>query len=774
MAWPSATELATEDLQWFHNDQPIPGAVTTELALDPLTLLHSGNYEARTASTRSNIIVLNVAPARPALVKQTFDLPLDGSNYRFLHYDADGTLYVFVSRPDGNHILAHQNGTLRADFDIALEQRSVSFLEPLSGDRYLVGTSWASGSFEISNQTVVFDNVGQASAPTLRYDTHVAATARLPSGALFIGQNLHDVTGNYRHVIHRLRADGSVDPTYARTNSRAGVLYHLLPIDNDSFVAVILDPGNNGNRRFRIERYRADGSAYPGFHTFYSADIIRLHTALPDGRFVIGIENRDAAGPQNVQRLNADGTWDSAAGILSRYDRHPLRVTRDGTLFDRVGVNSDGNIRCLLRRIQFPGTSSPPAPFDDIGASTSFDFYIDREDRIVTVGDFVSFGGVPTSHAAVLDSSYISPPLPPSAAIEASVTFDDETYQLRTATLSTSDQPAADTTIEWLALDGPTPADPASTALTLTAGTRGRFQLRATNAVGSTYSRIVTIPATAPSPILTNLSARIQIPPTGDPATLGFISRDSPTTPGVPALLFRGIGPGLAPYLDSATVADPQITLRSANGSVLAYNDNWAAELNSAFAQTGAFPLSTGSNDAAIVTTIPAGLHTLQLWPLDESTAKAGLLEAYLAGDGQELHNLSVRAFTETGDHALIAGFALAPPLDQLTAPRPARLLIRAIGPGLQDYGITSHLPNPRLQIFDHENRLIAENVSWSDATDPAELKAVMSSIGAFPLTEDSADAALIIELPSGVYTAVVSPADGQPGTALLELYLLP
>ena len=48
------------------------------------------------------------------------------------------------------------------------------------------------------------------------------------------------------------------------------------------------------------------------------------------------------------------------------------------------------------------------------------------------------------------------------------------------------------------------------------------------------------------------------------------------------------------------------------------------------------------------------------------------------------------------------------------------------------------------------------------------------SALGAFALTAGSKDAALLVTLDPGVYTAQLSSADGSSGTALVEIYQLP
>lgn len=45
--------------------------------------------------------------------------------------------------------------------------------------------------------------------------------------------------------------------------------------------------------------------------------------------------------------------------------------------------------------------------------------------------------------------------------------------------------------------------------------------------------------------------------------------------------------------------------------------------------------------------------------------------------------------------------------------------------------------------------------------------------VGAFDLTEGSHDAATVVDLPPGAYSAVIDAGDGGTGTALVELYLV-
>ncbi len=76
------------------------------------------------------------------------------------------------------------------------------------------------------------------------------------------------------------------------------------------------------------------------------------------------------------------------------------------------------------------------------------------------------------------------------------------------------------------------------------------------------------------------------------------------------------------------TLADPEIILHDSDGEVMARNDNWSANLCSAFEAVGAFELETGSLDAAMVLPLWPGLYTIHLWGADGGSGQ-GLIEIY-------------------------------------------------------------------------------------------------------------------------------------------------
>jgi phosphodiesterase/alkaline phosphatase D-like protein len=128
------------------------------------------------------------------------------------------------------------------------------------------------------------------------------------------------------------------------------------------------------------------------------------------------------------------------------------------------------------------------------------------------------------------------------------------------------------------------------------------------------------------------------------------------------------------------------------------------------------------------------------------------------------LANVSTLA-TLTGADSVVSGFVISGATNR-------RVLVRAVGPTLEAFGVRDALKRPMLSVFDSE-RLIASNSGWGEpAGQIEELTSAFDRVGAFRLvSETSADSALVLNLSSGAYTMQVKSGDGTPGAALLELY---
>ena len=231
-------------------------------------------------------------------------------------------------------------------------------------------------------------------------------------------------------------------------------------------------------------------------------------------------------------------------------------------------------------------------------------------------------------------------------------------------------------------------------------------------------------------------------------------------------LLVRGIGPGLAsvgvPPGDA--LRDPHLTLFSGT-SAIATNEDWNIAVADVANRVGAFPLPPGSRDAAFVTSLSRGAYTVHVSGAD-ATPGTALIELYdtnaapTNGDSSRLVNISGRCRLNTADDVLIAGFVIS-------GQSAKRILIRAVGPGLRQLGVTDAMADPQLTIY-HGNEVVAANGDWTFTLPMVDL---FKDLGAFALDQDSKDAVVVIDLPPGVYTAVACGTGGSPGSVLLEVY---
>ncbi len=95
--------------------------------------------------------------------------------------------------------------------------------------------------------------------------------------------------------------------------------------------------------------------------------------------------------------------------------------------------------------------------------------------------------------------------------------------------------------------------------------------------------------------------------------------------------------------------------------------------------------------DAAVLETLRPGANSIHITDADAGVA---LGEIYTLPEFEgTLLNLSCRTLVGTGSAQVIGGFVLA-------SDRPERLLIRAVGPELANYGVANVLDNPWIEIF--------------------------------------------------------------------------
>jgi hypothetical protein len=265
-----------------------------------------------------------------------------------------------------------------------------------------------------------------------------------------------------------------------------------------------------------------------------------------------------------------------------------------------------------------------------------------------------------------------------------------------------------------------------------------------------------------------NISTRASVSGGSQVAIAGFVIAGQQSK----TVLIRAVGPSLAGFGVAGPLGAPTLTLYS-GPTVVSTNTGWgsapnASQIAGAASLAGAFALAPGSADSAILTTLSPGAYTAVVGSANGASGVA-LVEVYdLSGasPGQELVNLSSRAFAGPGEDSLIAGVVV-----NGTAPK--RLLIRAAGPALAQFGISGGLASPQLTLFSGST-VIAQNSGWSTSADSSAIAQAAADAGAFAYAPGSADSAIIIELPPGAYTAQVSGLGGASGISLVEVYEVP
>ncbi|HEV2839706.1 MAG TPA: hypothetical protein VGW39_00130 [Chthoniobacterales bacterium] len=119
--------------------------------------------------------------------------------------------------------------------------------------------------------------------------------------------------------------------------------------------------------------------------------------------------------------------------------------------------------------------------------------------------------------------------------------------------------------------------------------------------------------------------------------------------------------------------------------------------------------------------------------------------------------NLSTRMRVQTGDNVGIGGFII-------TGSAPKRVIVRAIGPSLTQYGVPDALADPVMELNGPSSFATITNDNWRD-TQAAEIKAT------FIPPANVLESAIVATLAPGAYTAIVSGKDNTSGVALVEVY---
>lgn len=182
-----------------------------------------------------------------------------------------------------------------------------------------------------------------------------------------------------------------------------------------------------------------------------------------------------------------------------------------------------------------------------------------------------------------------------------------------------------------------------------------------------------------------------------------------------------------------------------------------------------AFRLATGpSYTIGAVQPADAGRYTVTVSnAAGTNTSSADLTVTPLATSAEtRAANISTRGRVDANASILIAGFYVG----GTTA---KTVLLRAVGPtlGTAPYNVPGVLGDPVLTLFNSAGQTVAQNDNWSANANAADIQGAATRVGAFALAAGSRDAAMLVALAPGSYTAQVTRNSTTPGIALVEAY---
>ncbi len=243
------------------------------------------------------------------------------------------------------------------------------------------------------------------------------------------------------------------------------------------------------------------------------------------------------------------------------------------------------------------------------------------------------------------------------------------------------------------------------------------------------------------------------------------------------SVAIRARGPSLLEHSVPNPIGDPKMTVYPWGRDSIGGNDDWLdrfsiAEMESLQNKTGASSITEYASESVFMDDLATGVYTAVIENSD-GTSGLGLAEIYeVPTDGEydeqaALVNLSARGFVDTGVNVLIGGFVVA-------GDAPVRVLLRGVGPGLEELGVVNTIDQPRITVYDSTSSSMVSNQNWGIGGQIGEIIELSKTVGAFDLKLGSKDAALIATLPPGLYTCVLDTESDDNGVGLLEIYLAP
>ncbi len=631
--------------------------------------------------------------------------------------------------------------------------------------------------------------------------SNIYSVLPLADGRMIITGSFSTYNGSPARGIARIKADGTLDSTFAVGNgfggTGSGYALAALP-DGRIFVAGAFTSVDS-RPRGRVAVLLPDGSVDPSFAPSSGAGSTVYAAAVQaDGKIVIGgsFSSYNGSTAPSVARILANGALDTSfnPGTGPNNAVYALAVQPDGMVlaggvFSLFADISRGGVARLRSDGGLDTTFVPPS------ISTTNALHLQEDGRVLVRGTFSTAGGEGSAYLARLtatgarDTTFLAGGFTPSSSTGATfasrmvmgdsgqifmqssgsagmsateattlpvITVPPATVAVgvgATATFSVTASSSLPFTYQWLRNGSPLTGETRSTLTIVNAqaANEGNYSVRLTSELGSVTSGSAALLVGA-APGFAGASTLGQL--------VGGVYDGAFTVEGATAktMLVRALGPALTV---AEALADPRVEIvAAATGTVVASNDDWQSAANASQAQQianqlGLTALTAGSKDAAILVPLNPGTYRVRIGGPSGATGRA-VLEVYEADTVPRLvyaaTNLYLNAATGT------VNFVTSLP------PAGRSYLVRALGPSL---GSVSALADPRLLVRSGATPL-AQNDDWGGT---AELVAAATTAGVLPLAPDSKDAAAIVVPPTASPLAVdVSGPAGASGFVWIEV----
>lgn len=611
-----------------------------------------------------------------------------------------------------------------------------------------------------------------------QFDGTVRALALGSAGRLYVGGDFTTAGGSARAGLARLLSSGGLDTAFT-AQVEGSVL--ALAVQPDGRVLLGGDFSKvNGQTRRHLARLNADGTLDAAFDPAPSAPV-RALTARVDGSVIVGGDFTSIAGVNRARLalLKADGSLDTSLSADANASVHALTGLLDGRalvggafttvgsaadyLISRVGGSSSGaySFTVASGRQSATWNLSGPAPaFASVGLSYS------------TNGNLWNSLGAATPSADGKTWQWSG-----ATALPA-----DTPYLLRARAVVPASGGGTQGLVEvsWQFVNSVaageitvgTPSGGGTGGSGGTGGGSGSGSGSGTGSItlsGPIYS--ATVNATSAG-YLSDFSSLLRLRASEIKFVNFVISGGSARR-----VFIRAAGPGLSSINIADRIPSPRLEVYTSAGAL------WAsaagpvsdASLVTLVTQVGALPLTNGSGDAALVTTLQPGSYVVAVW--DAAGTAGAVMTEIFAADSTVPAGLVAMASRATA--AANTGVQSVEFTIKGTAAR--NVLVRALGPALATQGVTGANTNPTLILQNSTGATIASNDDWETpvagtqtASTGAQLASVASNVGAAALATGSRDSALLVSLNPGSYTAAVTGSGSAAGITEIEVFDVP